>query len=65
MTQKRDPNILENIRYENLGHMTVEELGDYNFGTIPIVLSELETLIIPSLLLMRYRRFQLRYFSCY
>lgn len=43
MTQKRDLNILENISYQNLGHMTVEELGDYHFGTIPIVLSELET----------------------
>lgn len=43
MTQKRDLNILKNISYQNLGHMTVEEVGDYNFGTIPIVLSELET----------------------
>lgn len=43
MIQTRDLNILENIRYQNVGHMmTVGELGDYNFGTIPIVFSEVD-----------------------
>lgn len=40
--QTRDLNLLENIRYQNVGHMTVGELGDYNFGTIPIVFSEVD-----------------------
>lgn len=46
--QMRDLNILGNIRYQNLWRMmTAGELGDYNFGTIPIVFSEIDIKVSP------------------